>query len=62
MGFHSTERRVCQSCGAMVMQLANHVKGVHKTTITDLIAEGKWKNESIWEHEIDKARYKEYQE
>lgn len=46
-----TKRRICQTCGRAVIQLSNHVNMVHKTSITELIAEGKWKNESIYEDE-----------
>jgi len=41
----ATSRIMCQLCGVFVSRISNHVLRIHKTTITDLEAEGKWKNE-----------------
>ena len=48
-----TAKRRCQLCGEYFFRISHHVRTMHHTTVTDLIVEGKWKNES--EFQDDKA-------
>jgi hypothetical protein len=45
-----TEKNLCQLCGIYFFYLSAHVRNKHGSTITDLIVEGKWKNERNPEH------------
>ena len=49
-----SEPRICQICGKEVVQLNNHVRYIHKTTITDAIADGIWINDSMYVSDVKK--------
>lgn len=41
----SPVRKLCQLCGRYYHDIGGHVRYAHNASITDLEADGKWKNE-----------------